>query len=146
MLGRLEREGLLTSRLEASPSGPARKYYRPTAAGHAHATTGVAAWRELGAVVEAVVDAQRGDVMSAALSMADRVRRWSYLQDLELWLEPMANRRRREIVRELRSSTADAAADVGMAQAISDLGRPRDLAREYVNAEPRRRPTGRSAC
>jgi hypothetical protein len=82
----------------------------------------------------------RGDVMSGELSMTDRVRRWSYLQDVELWLEPMANRRRREIVRELRSNLADAAADVGMTQAISDLGRPRDLAREYVQAEPRRRP------
>lgn len=58
VLGRLEREGLLTSRLEASPSGPARKYYRPTAAGHAHATNGVTAWRALGAVVDAVVEAR----------------------------------------------------------------------------------------
>ena len=32
-LSRLEREGRLRSRLVASPSGPARKYYRPTGAG-----------------------------------------------------------------------------------------------------------------
>ena len=54
VLSRLEREGLLTSRLEASSSGPARKYYRPTAAGLDHITTGLAAWHELGLVVDAI--------------------------------------------------------------------------------------------
>lgn len=79
--------------------------------------------------------------MSATLSLTDRFRRWSYLQDVELWLDPMPGRRRREVVRELRTNLADAAADVGMAQAIEDLGKPRDLAREFVKAEPRRRPS-----
>lgn len=58
VLSRLEREGLLTSRLEASSSGPARKYYRPTDAGLIHLGTGLAAWHELGRVVDAVT-AQR---------------------------------------------------------------------------------------
>ncbi len=33
VLARLERDGLVTSRLVASSSGPARKYYRPSDAG-----------------------------------------------------------------------------------------------------------------
>jgi len=35
MMSRLEREGLVTSALEPSPEGPARKYYRLTADGEA---------------------------------------------------------------------------------------------------------------
>jgi hypothetical protein len=77
----------------------------------------------------------------STLSLTDRLRRWSYLQDVELWLDPMSGRRRREVLRELRTNLADAAADVGMTQAIEDLGKPRDLARELVDAEPRRRPS-----
>lgn len=76
----------------------------------------------------------------STLTLGDRFRRWSYLQDVGLWLEPMSSRRRREIVRELRGNLADAAADVGMSQAIADLGKPRELARDFVQAEPRRRP------
>lgn len=76
----------------------------------------------------------------SALTLADRWRRWSYLQDVELWLDPMPGKRRREVLRELRTNLADAASDVGMRQAIEDLGRPRDLAREFVQAEPRHRP------
>lgn len=76
----------------------------------------------------------------STLSVSDRFRRWSYLQDVSLWLEPMSGRRRREVVRELRTNLEDAATDVGMPQAIADLGKPRDLAREYVQAEPHRRP------
>lgn len=79
--------------------------------------------------------------MSTDLTLGDRFRRWSYLQDVELWLDPMAGPRRREVLRELRTNLADAAADVGMARAIDDLGRPRVLARELVEAEPRRRPS-----
>lgn len=76
----------------------------------------------------------------STLSLGDRLKRWSYLQDVSLWLEPMSGRRRREVVRELRGNLEDAATDVGMPQAIADLGKPRDLAREYVQAEPRKRP------
>lgn len=77
----------------------------------------------------------------STLPLTDRLRRWSYLQDVELWLDPMPGRRRREVIRELRTNLADAAADVGMTNAIEDLGKPRDLAREFVKAEPRRRPS-----
>jgi PadR family transcriptional regulator PadR len=51
-LGRLERDGHVTSRLVASPSGPARKYYRPTASGLELLAERTAAWRALAAVVE----------------------------------------------------------------------------------------------
>lgn len=76
----------------------------------------------------------------STLTLTDRLRRWSYLQDVELWLDPMPGKRRREVLRELRTNLADASADVGMAQAIEDLGKPRRLAREFVEAEPRQRP------
>lgn len=59
VLSRLEREGKLHSRLEASPSGPARKYYRPTAAGLALYETGLAAWHDLGAVLRFVDEAEK---------------------------------------------------------------------------------------
>jgi PadR family transcriptional regulator PadR len=46
-LARLEREGNLSSRLVASPSGPARKYYRLSARGHDALDRGERAWRSL---------------------------------------------------------------------------------------------------
>lgn len=52
-LSRLEREGRLTTRLVASTSGPARKYYRPTPAGYAHLDDGTASWVALAGVVSA---------------------------------------------------------------------------------------------
>jgi PadR family transcriptional regulator PadR len=51
-LGRLERDGHVSSRLVSSPSGPARKYYRPTASGRELLAQRVAGWRALTAVVE----------------------------------------------------------------------------------------------
>jgi PadR family transcriptional regulator, regulatory protein PadR len=46
-LSRLEREKRLTARLVASNEGPARKYYRPTKAGHAALVAGTAQWESL---------------------------------------------------------------------------------------------------
>ena len=54
-LARLERERRLTSRLVASESGPARKYYRLTPAGYEALTAGTASWTELADVVGAVL-------------------------------------------------------------------------------------------
>ncbi|ACZ22820.1 predicted transcriptional regulator [Sanguibacter keddieii DSM 10542] len=54
VLTRLERDGLLAAHLVPSTSGPARKYYRPTPAGHASLTDGVAGWTALDAVVRAL--------------------------------------------------------------------------------------------
>jgi len=47
VLTRLEREGHITSRLVASSSGPARKYYLPTAEGAAELTRSRRSWLEL---------------------------------------------------------------------------------------------------
>ena len=47
VLTRLEREGHITSRLVASSSGPARKYYLPTARGAAELTRSRRSWHEL---------------------------------------------------------------------------------------------------
>lgn len=55
-LARLEREGRLEARLVPSPSGPARKYYRPTRAGYDALATGRASWSSLADVVGAVLD------------------------------------------------------------------------------------------
>ena len=52
-LSRLEREGRLITRLVPSNSGPARKYYRPTAAGYAALAVGTASWTTLAEIVNA---------------------------------------------------------------------------------------------
>jgi PadR family transcriptional regulator PadR len=46
-LTRLESQGLLEARLVRSSSGPARKYYRPTAAGLAEISRAERAWHDL---------------------------------------------------------------------------------------------------
>jgi PadR family transcriptional regulator PadR len=52
-LSRLERERRLSARLVASHAGPARKYYRPTAAGYEALRDGAASWRSLVTIVDA---------------------------------------------------------------------------------------------
>jgi|SRR5659263_215223 len=47
VLARLEREGHITSRLVASSSGPARKYYMPTLQGAAELSRAAHSWLEL---------------------------------------------------------------------------------------------------
>ncbi len=56
VLNRLEREGAVASRLVASATGPARKYYRPTTRGTAELAAAGAAWDRLAATVAAVLD------------------------------------------------------------------------------------------
>lgn len=55
-LTRLEAKGYLTSSLVSSSSGPARKYYRPTADGAAELTRATAAWTDLVANVNQVME------------------------------------------------------------------------------------------
>ena len=57
-LSRLEREGRLTTRLVASHSGPARKYYRPTTAGYQALSAGTASWTTLAEIVTAQLSQQ----------------------------------------------------------------------------------------
>ena len=54
-LGRLERDGHVTSRLVASSSGAARKYYRPSASGYAALAHIELAWNSLVRVMEPIV-------------------------------------------------------------------------------------------
>lgn len=53
-LSRLESNGLLAARLVRSSSGPARKYYSPTAAGTAELARAEQAWDALVSAVAAV--------------------------------------------------------------------------------------------
>lgn len=53
ILSRLEREGQLTSRLQPSRSGPARKYYSPTDSGRDSLREARSVWASLRQVVEA---------------------------------------------------------------------------------------------
>ena len=54
-LGRLERDGHVTSRLVASPSGPARKYYRLSRSGYAELTQTEHAWKHLVRALEPIL-------------------------------------------------------------------------------------------
>ena len=54
-LARLEREGRVAAHLVASRSGPARKYYRPTAAGREALDEGTTSWLSLAEVVNTVL-------------------------------------------------------------------------------------------
>ena len=62
-LTRLEGAGHLESRLVASTSGPARKYYRTTAAGREALATREASWRLLRAAVDRVGTAPDPEVL-----------------------------------------------------------------------------------
>lgn len=61
-LSRLERDGHLSTRLEASSSGPARRYYRLSTSGHELLKLLEESWDELVATVEA---SQTGAVLTA---------------------------------------------------------------------------------
>lgn len=54
-LTRLESQGLLEARLARSSSGPARKYYRPTADGRSEMDRADRRWHQLVATVAAIV-------------------------------------------------------------------------------------------
>ncbi|HEX6953077.1 MAG TPA: PadR family transcriptional regulator [Gaiellaceae bacterium] len=55
-LRRLEQAGHLTSRLEASDSGPARKYYAVTPVGREQLRTGTEAWTRIGDALERLIE------------------------------------------------------------------------------------------
>ncbi len=54
-LRRLEQAGQLSSRLQASDSGPARKYYSLTPAGQKELTAGAAAWGSVTSALDRLV-------------------------------------------------------------------------------------------
>ncbi|MEO7129971.1 MAG: helix-turn-helix transcriptional regulator [Dermatophilaceae bacterium] len=55
VLNRLEREGLLSSRLVASSAGPARKYYSITTPGRGALAEAISNWEDLAAAVRSVL-------------------------------------------------------------------------------------------
>lgn len=57
-LARIESKGWLSSRLVASSSGPARKYYRITRAGQTELRRSERSWREMVDVVEEAMKAE----------------------------------------------------------------------------------------
>lgn len=61
-LTRLEAAGLLEASLVRSSSGPARKYYRVTAAGAVHRDQAWADWRALTSGVETVIATTTGRI------------------------------------------------------------------------------------
>jgi len=61
LLSRLRQGGLLHSRLEESPSGPARRYYGLTAKGKEVATIMQSYWTELVAGVNNLLENENGD-------------------------------------------------------------------------------------
>ena len=54
-LRRLEQAGHLTSRLEASDSGPARKYYAVTPVGREQLRVGTESWAQINSALEGLV-------------------------------------------------------------------------------------------
>lgn len=75
------------------------------------------------------------------LTLADRWRRYRYLFVLELYLDGLPRAQQRTILSDLKASLAEAARDVGMRQAVEDLGPARSLARDFQDAVDRPRPT-----
>ncbi|MEO7586698.1 MAG: PadR family transcriptional regulator [Arachnia sp.] len=60
VLNRLERDGLLDSRLVASTAGPARKYYSVTPLGEKALAEAIRAWSDLALAVAAVLGPHPG--------------------------------------------------------------------------------------
>jgi hypothetical protein len=74
-------------------------------------------------------------------STVDRARLRVYLLRLDYHLSDLPNSRIKEIRSEIRANTTSAAADIGMRQALANLGHPRVLAAGYLSAESRLFPT-----
>ncbi|UDF05380.1 PadR family transcriptional regulator [Asticcacaulis sp. AND118] len=58
LMRRMQTDGLVDTRLVESSSGPSRKYYRLTAAGHAALDAQAAEWRGFARSVDALLDAK----------------------------------------------------------------------------------------
>src|SRR5271167_2423095 len=58
LLGRLERDGLVTTRREASNGGPPRKYYSLSLEGKRSLETGVAEWKTARDAIDRALDSQ----------------------------------------------------------------------------------------
>ncbi len=79
-------------------------------------------------------------VEARALARVDVLRREWFLVRLSWHLQDLPGRQEKQIRRDLRTELTLAAADVGMAQAVRDLGHPLVLAEGYKAALGRRLP------
>ena len=59
LMRRMQSEGLVTTYLEESPSGPPRKYYRITDAGRERLAAQIGEWRAFTAAVEGLIEGER---------------------------------------------------------------------------------------
>lgn len=62
LMRRMQSEGLVTTYLEESPSGPPRKYYRITETGRTRLADQVREWRGFTAAVDDLIDGAASDV------------------------------------------------------------------------------------
>lgn len=60
LLLKLQRNGLITAQRHASTTGPDRKYYRVTEAGHAQVAAFLPEWQQLVAAMTALIQKDRG--------------------------------------------------------------------------------------
>ncbi|WP_067732198.1 PadR family transcriptional regulator [Novosphingobium naphthalenivorans] len=67
LMRRMQSEGLVTTYLEESPSGPPRKYYRITETGRTRLSAQVEEWRGFTAAVDGLIDG----AMTASAAHAD---------------------------------------------------------------------------
>ena len=67
LMRRMQKDGLVETYLEESPSGPPRKYYRITEPGESQLASQIAEWRSFTAAVEGVI----GDDQPAASQAED---------------------------------------------------------------------------
>ncbi len=58
LMRRMQKDGLVSTYLEESPSGPPRKYYAITEAGHASLAAQIAEWRDFTHAVDQLIDAE----------------------------------------------------------------------------------------
>jgi hypothetical protein len=76
----------------------------------------------------------------ARLTLTDRLRREWYVTKVDFLAQDVPSGHRKERRRELRSDLTSAAADVGMTQAVSDLGPASVMAHQLKLAEGRKLP------
>lgn len=71
LMRRMQSDGLVTTYLEESPSGPPRKYYAITETGRARLAEQVAEWRGFTAAVDALIDCPADAQAPAGSSMQE---------------------------------------------------------------------------
>ncbi|XBH20602.1 hypothetical protein V5R04_10185 [Jonesiaceae bacterium BS-20] len=76
-------------------------------------------------------------VPTVKLSLPDKFAMNRYLTRLSLHIVGLPHRMERDIRHQLRIDITDAAQDIGMAQALKNLGTPRILAHDYLQAHGR---------